>query len=272
MSDTTQAAEEPTQKFSPFAGCSIFIIAGILVLGMIGFTTWSYFKVKGTIENFTSETPKPVTLLETENKKTEQTALQEKLTTFKNNINTKQKGELSLNAEEMNLAIASFEILKPLRENLYVTAIRDGQIEAQISYEIKSHMGSDQMRYLTGSLVIEPELVEGGAFPRIVEIKPDKGGSIPEEFQKFISESLLHKVVNDDKIGPLFKSLSAVEIKGNTLIVTTDPNYKAAETIETDSQQSSLDKFMIGFGIIAVIFLAIVSFIIILSRRKAKES
>ena len=50
------------------------------------------------------------------------------------------------------------------------TAIRDGQIEAQVSYPVKSSLGSDQMRYLTGTIIIEPELVEGGAFPRIVEI------------------------------------------------------------------------------------------------------
>lgn len=268
MSATDQAAEEPTKKFSPFAGCSIFIIAGCLALGMIGFTTWSYFKVKEKIEGFTVENPKPITLVDTEGREAEQTALKAKLTGFRHNIEARHQAEMTLSADEMNLAIATFGILKPHRNNLHITAIRDGQVEAEVSYPVKSRLGSDEMRYLTGKVIIEPELVEGGAFPRVVTIMPDKGGDIPEEFKKFISETLLHPVVNDKEIGPLFKSLSSVAIKGDTLVVGTDPDYKAPGAPEEDSQKSFLDKFMVGFGVIAVIFLAIVSAVIILSRRK----
>lgn len=266
------AASQKNGKFSPFAGCSIFIIAGTLALGMIGFTAWSYFKVKEKIESFTGETPKPIELVDTKGKEAEQTALKAKLVGFRHKIEAKHKGEMTLNADEMNLAIATFDILKPHRKNFYITAIRDGQIDAQVSYPVKSSMGSDEMRYLTGTIIIKPELVEGGAFPRITEIKPDKGSEIPEEFKKFISETLLHPIVNDKELGPIFKSLSSVEIKGDTLVLQTDPDYKAPDAPDEGKQQSFLDRFMIGFGVIAVIFLAIVSFVIILSRRKAKQS
>ncbi len=270
IATTTQAGEDSTKKFSPFAGCSIFIIAGCLALGMIGFTAWSYFKVKEKIEGFTGENPKPITLVDTQGKEAEQTALKAKIVGFRHNIEAKHAGEMTLNADEMNLAIATFDILKPHRENFYISAIRDGQIEAQVSYPVKSRMGSDEMRYLTGSVIIEPELVEGGAFPRIMEIRADKDGDIPDEFKKFISETLLHPIVNDKELGPLFKSLSSVEIKGDALIVKTDPDYKAPDAPKEEDTDSFMQKFMIGFGIVAVIFLAFVAMIIIISRRKAK--
>ncbi len=79
-------------------------------------------------------------------------------------------------------------------------------------------------------------------------------------------------MVNDKEIGPLFKSLSSAEIKGDTLVLKTDPDYLAPSAPEESSKKSFLDRFMVGFSVIAVIFLAIVAAIIILSRRKAKKS
>ena len=205
MADAKPAADKGTGKFSPFAGCSIFIIAGCLALGMIGFTTWSYFKVKEKIESFTGENPKPITLVETKGKEAEQTALKSKFVGFRHHIEAKHKSEMTLNANEINLAIATFDILKPHRNNLYITAIRDGQIEAQVSYPVKSSLGSDQMRYLTGTIIIEPELVEGGAIPRIVESRPDKKGSIPEEFKKLISDpSWVNNIYSYPKVFIMF--------------------------------------------------------------------
>lgn len=273
MSETTEVdPTKDTGKFSPFAGCSIFIIAGCLALGMVAFTAWSYFKVKEKIEGFTLDQPKQIPLVDTKDKESEQTALKAKFVGFRHDIEAKNKGEMILNANEMNLAIATFDILKPHRNNFHITEIRNNEIEAQVSYPVKSRMGSDEMRYLTGSVIIVPELVEGGAFPRIIEIRADKDGDIPDEFKKFISETLLHPIVNDKELGPLFKSLSSVEIVGDKLMVTTDPSYIAPDAPEEKPTDSFLQKFVVGFGIVAVIFLAFVAMIIIISRRKAKQS
>ena len=269
--DPTATSEKAAGKFSPFAGCWIFIIAGVLAACMIGFTIWTYFKVKDTIAGFTGETPRVIELLDTSGKEAAQTALKEKLMGFRHNIEAGHPAKISLNAEEMNLAIATFDILKPHRKNLFITAITAEGIEADISYPVKSQMGSDVMRYLSGAITIQPELVEGAAFPRITKIRPDKGNNIPDEFRKFISETLLHPLHEDKKLAPHFKSLSAVEITGNTLVLHTDPTHTVASAPPKD-KQPVINRFMKGFGIVAVIFLAIVTAIIILSRRKNAQS
>ena len=75
----------------------------------------------------------------------------------------------------------------------------------------------------------------------------------------------------DEELTPIFNSLSAVELKDNTLILRTDPAHSPASAPPKDTQPL-LNRFMKGFSIIAVIFLSIVTAIIILSRRKAKLS
>ena len=271
MSNPTEADQDPTKKFSPFAGCSIFIIAGVLAACMIGFTIWTYFKVKDTISGFTGESPQPIELVETKGKESAQTGLKAKLVGFRHHIEAKNKAQMTLNAEEMNLAIATFDILKPHRNNLTIAAINDGKIEAKIAFPVKSSMGSEEMRYLNATITIVPELVEGAAFPRITEVQPNTGGELPEQFKQFISETLLHPFREDKELGPLFTRLSAVEISGDTLVLHTNPDYQLPSQPNEEKKESMFERFMTGFAIIAVFFLAIVAVVIILSRRKQKR-
>ncbi|MBT8044043.1 MAG: hypothetical protein KJO79_03750 [Verrucomicrobiae bacterium] len=270
--DDSASTDAPKGKFSPFAGCSIFIIAGVLAAGMIGFTIWTYFKVKDTIAGFTGESRQPIELVETIGKEGAQTDLKAKLVGFRHHIEAKNEAEMALNAGEMNLAIATFDILKPHRNNLTITSVSDGKIMADIAFPVKSSMGSEEMRYLNASITIIPELVEGAAFPRITEVRPNTGGEVPEQFRQFISETLLHPLREDKELGPLFQQLSSVEIKGSNLVVHTNPDYQPPTEPDEKTKQSMFERFMTGFAIMAVFFLAIVAFIIILSRRKAKQS
>jgi len=272
----TESCDESVGKFSPLAGCSMFIIAGVLVLGMIAFATWSYFKVKNTISGFTQEEPKKIELVETQGKEAAQIALNTKLTDFTHRIEAHQLGELSLNADELNLAIATYPILKPHRKNLFITSIDQDGIHAQIAYPIKAQLGSDAMRYLNGNLTLVPELVEGAPFPRITQIKADQGGEIPEAFLKFISETLLHPFLDDSEMSPLFHSLSSVEMKGDTLILKTDSAHAAAvvsqKTEKAPDRELVISRIMKGFALVALAVLAIVSILLMISRRKAKKS
>jgi len=268
----TQAKGDPARKFSPFAGCSIFIIAGVLAASMIGFSIWSYFKVKDTLAGFTGESPQAIELVNIEGKESAQTALKAKLVGFRHNIEAKHEAQITLDAAEMNLAIATFDILKPHRNHLSIISIHDSHIEAQIAFPVKSGIGSDEMRYINAIIIIEPELVEGATFPRITEIKTDTGSAVPEQFRHFISETLLQPLHDDKELSPIFSGLSAVEINNDTLVLDTNPSYQAPSQPTEEKKQSMFERFMTGFAIIAVFFLAIVAFIIILSRRKAKQS
>ena len=66
-----------------------------------------------------------------------------------------------------------------------------------------------------------------------------------------------------------FSSISSVAIKDEMIILKTDPKQPKAD-IEDIDQQPVIERFMKGFSIVAIVFLAIIAGIIILSRRKAK--
>jgi len=277
MSEATPAnSSKEKEKFSPFAGCFIFIIAGLLAVSMIGFTFWMGTRVESTIEGFTQETSKPIEQTELKDKEKAQVSLKSKLIDFRHKIEAEKSGEMTLNVDEINLAIATFEILKPQRGNLHVSSISADGIRAEISNPVNSKMSniiSDEksFRYLNGTILIQPELVSGAVFPRITTIKPDGGGSVPNEFMQQISKTLLAPFKDDSEVGPLFNRISSVEIKDETIILKTDPEQRQADALP-ENTQPAIERFMKGFAIIAVVFLAIIAGIIILSRRKAKQS
>lgn len=264
-----------TGKFSPFAGCSIFIIAGLLAVGMISFTFWIGTRIESTIEGFTQEKSKPIEQVDPTGKENQQVALKNKLMGFRHKIETEKISEINLTAEEINLAIATFEILKPQRGNLHVTSITDDGIRAEISNPVNSKMSNiisqdKTFRHLNGTIFIQPELVDNAVFPRITTIKPDGGGSVPDEFRQQISKTLLAPFKDDQEIGPLFTRISSVEIKDGAIILKTTPEQQATEALPTDTQPA-IERFMKGFAIVAILFLAIIAIIIILSRRKAAQ-
>lgn len=264
--------QDPTEgKFSPFAGCSIFIIAGLIAVGMISFLIWSYFQTRDMVESFTDEKPKTVESVDVSGKENQQVELKSKLVGFRHKVEAKHQDSMSLNAGEMNLAIATFEILKPHLGKLYIREIKDGNIIADVSFPTKSRMRSDENRFINATLTIQPELVDGAPFPKIIEIKTDKGAEVHEQFKQFISETLLKPVYDDTEIGPIFQSLSAVEIDGDSVVVSTDPKYQPVEADPQDNPEMVIDRLLKGFAIVAVVFLAIVTLVIILSRKKAKK-
>ena len=278
MSDVEDTNSQPAQpqkkvgkeKFSPFAGCLILIIAGLLIGGVIGYSTWSYFKVKETIVSFTDETPQNIKLVSLETREKERTNLTKKLTAFKKQIDTRKQDSITLNVDELNLAIASYEILKPNREKIYLTEITQDGIQATIAYPVKAGLKTGALRSINAEINIVPELVDGALFPTVTAVTTSKTNDIPQEFKKFISESMLHPLRNDEKLGDLFQRFSKVELTDGALLIETDPSYDS-EAVLPDDTRPIVNRFMKGFAIVAVIFLCIVTAVIFLSRRQAQQ-
>ncbi len=266
---STASTKDSKEKFSPFAGCIIVCIILLLLAGIVGYSSWSYYQVKDTIAGFTEENAKELEILSTSENSEPQKALTNKLSNFGQRITKRQKSSLTLNATELNLAVASYDVLKPNRGKIFIQSISEKGIEAEVSYPVKSGFKSDNMRSLNGSVTILPELVDGSLFPTVISVKTPKKDDIPQEFKKFISESMLYPLRNDPEIGDLFKRLSSVEIVGNSISLETDPTHKS-DAVLPDDTSPIINRFMKGFAIVAVIFLLIVSVILFLANKKSK--
>ncbi len=242
---------------------------------MVTFTFWMGTRIESTIKGFTQEKPKTIQQTDTTGKESQQVTLNNKLTEFRHQIEAQKPGKLTLTADEINLAIVTFDILKPQRGSLHIISITPDGIRAVVSNPINSKMSNiitkeKTYRHLNATIFIQPELVEGAIFPRITNIAPDGGGSVPDEFRQQISKTLLAPFKDDTEIGPLFTRLSAVAIKDNTIILETEPGEQQTDALPADTAPI-VERFMKGFALVAVVFLAIIGAIIILSRRKANQ-
>ena len=270
-SDEADNNGQPADNFSPFAGCSIFIVAGAIAVGMIVFLIWSYFQTQDMVEGFTDPHPQTVQVKDLSGKENQLVALKSKLVGFRHNIEAHHRAKISLNAEEMNLAIAAFDLLKPHRNALFIQKISPDGIRAKISFPTRWKMLTDEKRYINATVTILPELVDGAAFPKITQIHTEKGTAIPEEFQQFISKTLLSPLYEDPELGNVFKGLSDISIKKHRLVLHTNPDYKAPANAPENSKSNaelSIDRTLKSFFALAIVFLAIVAIIITLSRRK----
>ena len=282
--DVSLTSDKPIEKsvvqgsgegeFSPFAGCSIFIVAGVLVAGMVSFLIWQYFQTKEMVRGFTDEQPQSVELISVKGKEVAQVALKTKLEGFRYRVETKKQGRITLSALELNLAIVSFDILKPHRGALHISRIDQQGIHGEISFPTRWKMFSDAKRYINAEILVVPELVDGAVFPKIVEIHTKNNSEVPETFKQFIAETLLDPLFRDEEIGPVFRGLTAVNLEGDHLVLSSDPEQRLEGKGEVNTQvtcsksELAIDRTLKGFAVVSVVFLLFVGLVIVLNRRK----
>lgn len=271
MSETESTEIEGAGKFSPFAGCLMMLIVGLMVAGVIVYSWWSYGQVKSTVEGFTQEVAQEVPLIDVSSMEAAQKSLDEELKAFRVSVESNELAELSLTAEELNVAIASYEILAPNREKIFISGISDKGVEATISYPVNAAAFSDNRRHLNGRVTMMPEINGGALFPVVKQVTTPSGVDIPDRFKEFITETMLHPIRNHEELGVLMKRISSVSIKGESIVILAEPGFVAAGELPDDTQPI-LNRFMKGFAIVAVVFLFIVSLIIFVSRRKASST
>ncbi|MGJ8676148.1 MAG: hypothetical protein ACSHX0_01385 [Akkermansiaceae bacterium] len=269
--DSQKPASRVVGKFSPFAGCLIFIVLALVVTGVITYTWMSYKQVQATIVGMTEETPQVIEIDEAKGQEASLAHLSIKLNDFKNAINTQTLSSLTLSKSELNLAIANYALLEPNRGKLRVHSISNEAIAAEVSYPVKSGFRSEKKLYLNGMAQIVPEIKEGALFPSVTSVLTPAGVEVPAEFRKFISESMLHPLRNDEEIGRIFQNVSDVKTSDGSVTLYIDPSYIAPGTLPDDTSPIT-NRFMKGFALIAVVFLLIVAVIIFLSRKKSQNT
>lgn len=218
----TPATKEPQQ--SPFAGCSIIIAAGVMMLFLIGFTLWSLFKVDNELSKFTESKPVPTPVLDPLKFTTEFNDLSHRLDNFKAKVMAKEPAELTFSTEDLNLSIAANSQFEELRETFYIRSLSPDKAEVQISYRINGKpMGDKSFRYLNGTFIGKPRLESGQLLIDIEKIHSNCG-IVPEQFSNHLSDHQITAPYLKDKVlGPFMKQLTSIELTNNGLIVRIDP-------------------------------------------------
>ena len=262
----------------------MILVAGLAVLVFLAsFSVWALFRQYAEIAKFTAEKPVPVPVATMEGREPEINALAAKLEAFRQNLaDHKDDTRLVLTPDEINLAIAAYEPLKPLRQTFHVTAAEDDALKIAISFRLNGKprlarrdepgITASDPRFLNATLTARPKVVSRELVLEILAIDV-QGATVPMEFIGHFSPYRVADAYREHPdIGPVMAKLTSATLADGAVSL----NRLAAETpggeISRDDVDHARNRFFAVLGIGASIFLAFVGVILFIGlRAKARN-
>ncbi len=249
---------------------------------LIFFSTFVLFRQYAEIEKFTEERPSPREIVRIEDHESAAVALAESLENFRQGLDGAESSQLSLTADEINLAIAMYEPLEELRGTFEVLAIREDFMEIAISFPLngkprmtregESGWITSDSRYLNAVIHARPALMQRELILEILEIHPASGAEVPREFIDLMSPyRITERYLEHPVIGPAMTALTRAGLGDGTLTFTREPGVDPVDFIPDSEVDSGARRFFLFFGVGATIFLIFAGVVIILGLRNAKK-
>ena len=263
---------------SPMAGCTILIVALLVMVFLIAFSTIALFRQFNAIAKFTGEAPQKIEVSKIEGNEAALNRLSERLELFRQQLDREEGARLELAPEEINLAIAAFDSFKELRETFRVESIKDGTMQIRISFPLngkprlanKNEAGwvASDNRYLNALLIGEPCLLKREVVLQIHEIQvPDV--KVPDEFiQQMSPYRLMERYLGDPVLGSAMGKLTSVGLQDGKLVVSKVPGEIPADKITDEEVDHASSRFMKVLGTAACLFLVFAGILIFIGMRK----
>ncbi|HEY1121034.1 MAG TPA: hypothetical protein VGE67_05520 [Haloferula sp.] len=267
---------------SPFAGCLIFILALLMLVGLIGFTAWMPFRQATEIEKFTKASPAPLAVEPTEGNEAKVNDLVARLEAFRSDLNDASKpAQVELTADDLNLAIAAFPQVTELRKSFRIREITADALLIDICYQLNGRprlakegeegfMSSDP-RYLIGTIKGRP-LLARRELALQVEALEVPGSTVPQGFlEHFSTLRIFERYLKDPVLGPVMAKMTRAEIKDGKMILARVPGENPPEVVSDATFQQGSQRFLTLLGGAACIFLAFAATMVFLGIRKQKR-
>lgn len=267
---------------SPFAGCAILIICVLVLIFLVGFSTWALFRQADEIEKFTSDKPVTLEVVSLENQDARINDLTERLEGFRQSLDGDAETRLELTPADLNLAIAAYAPLSELKDSFHVRELReDGRLIADISFKMNGKprrarenedgfVASDP-RYLNATLVTRPELAQGELVLRIDQIDVP-GKTVAEPFRLQMSpHRITERYLKDPVIGPAMGKLTGLEVSGGKLILRKKPGEIAPQTITREQVDLASSRLFRALGVVSACFLGVVGLLLFIGFRLKKR-
>lgn len=266
---------------SPFAGCAIFMTVLLVVVFLIVFSVFVLFQQFNAIAKFTEEKPVKVQVDTIVDREPELNRLAEKIERFRIAVLDGKSAVLELNANELNLAIATYDAFKELRGNLRVREISSETIKFDISFELngrprigkKGESGwvASDPRYLNGVLITQPGLLSKEVVLRVQDINVSHA-AVPREFvERFSPYRIASSYVGDSEIGKVMAVLTNVELGDGVVRFVKEEGVIPKDTVTKEEVDQSSQRLFTFLGIAASIFLFFVALIIFVGMRAKKR-
>jgi flagellar basal body-associated protein FliL len=287
--DSAQAQKDAPR--SPFAGCLILIVMAVVILVLISSAAYFLKKQTDAYKTFTDEEARPAPVADPKAHESEFNSLVNRLRHFDHEVNNGRAAELALSAQDLNLAIAHFDVLKSYRGQFHFEKITATNISGTIHLPfnstsklpgfVRSSLGIESRENnLNGTFTGTPLLTDGKLILNVSEITPSKG-EIPEELLSGISRFLIsgeleQKAEDDPKNIPellkTLRKLTSIELREESLIFSYTPDSKPPSVKEESDAMATKAKQLVALGAVIFILTMILFFILMSRRQKAKRA
>lgn len=275
----SEAPETPQATArSPLAGCAILIVAMLVMIFLVVFSVFSLFRQYKEIVKFTGHKPVEIEVVGLEGRESQINSLSEQLEAFRQQLFEEDEVALRFTADQINLLIASCDILSELRGTFSVESISDEGMRIRISFPLNgiprlSKEGEEGFfttdpRYLNGVLVARPVLLKGEVVIKIDDIEVE-GAEVPEEFVEQMSPYRpAERYKAHEIIGPIMRQLTRVTTEGDKVVLSRVAGEAPADAITDEQVDAAGSRFFMVFGGAACLFLIFVGIMIVLGLRQ----
>ena len=279
--ETEKIEKEEVGQKSPFAGCAILIVALAVMVFLVVFSVYALFRQFSEISKFTGDKPSAIPIVSLEDREPELNRLAEKLETFRLEVLDEKSATLELNAQEMNLAIATYESFKDLRGTMEVLEISPENIRLRISFQLNgkprlSRKGEDGLmtsdpRYLNGTLIATPGLLQKEVILQISDIDVP-GAKVPAEFvQQMSPYRIAERYLGSEGIGKTMAGLTSVSLGDGVVRFEKEAGVTPKDTITNAQVDDGSRKVFTVLGIAACGFLIFAGIVILVGLRLKKS-
>jgi len=275
---------------SPFAGCLILIVMALVILVLISSAGYFLKKQTNAYKTFTEEIANSAPIADPKAHETEFNSLVNRLRHFDHEVSNDRAAQLSLSAQDLNLAIAHFEILKSYRGQFYFEKITPADISGTIHLPFNSTAKlpnfvrsslkiESRENNLNGTFTGTPLLTDGKLILNVSEITPSKG-EVPEELLSGISRFLisgeLEQKAEDDpenipELLKILRKLTSIEMRNDSLVFLYSPDSKPPSVKEESDAMATKAKHLVALGAVIFILTMILFFILMSRRQKTKR-
>lgn len=131
---------------------------------------------------------------------------------------------MELSAADLNDLIGHEDRLFDLRPMIAFTEIGQQTVKARIAFPMQTLFQGGKLRYLNATAEFLPQVEDEQLMLKIVGLKPDAGGAVPEGFLNFISGNvnLMAPFREDKQLGPVLKRIKSISHQNGSLLVRTE--------------------------------------------------
>jgi len=275
-------ADRDASTRSPFAGCAILIAAVAVMIFLIGFSILTLFRQFHEIAKFTDDKPISIQVSSLGNKEADLNNLAERVEAFRQQLAGDSEASLALSADDLNLAIATYDAFKELRSTFRVIDIDGETLRIAISFPLNgkprfAHEGepgwiASDSRFLNGTLVSRPQLLKREVVLSLDTIKVPGKKVAPEFIGQMSPYRITERYLTDPVIGPAMAKLTRVGVAEGKIVLTRKPAENPVDMITNAQMDSASSRLFTTLGIAAAIFLAFAGTIVFIGvRSKARK-